>query len=87
MKFNNFLRILADQAGNLLNIDNLASSAGISRETVYDYLILLEGTYIVRRLNPFFRNLKNELTKMPKIYFEDNGVFNYLQYNDIGEPG
>jgi len=39
--FNNFLRILADQAGNLLNVDNLASSAGIARETVYDYLILL----------------------------------------------
>jgi len=43
MKFNNFLRILADQAGNLLNIDELASSIGIARETVYDYLILLEG--------------------------------------------
>jgi len=82
-KFNNFLRILADQAGNLLNVDNLASSVGIARETVYDYLILLEGTYIVRRINPFFRNLKSELTKMPKIYFEDSGILNYLKYNDI----
>jgi len=85
MKFNNFLRILADQAGNLLNIDELASSVGIARETIYDYLTLLEGTYIVRRLAPFFRNLRSELTKMPKIYFEDSGILNYLKYNDIVE--
>lgn len=85
MKFNNFLRILADQTGNLLNIDELASSVGIARETVYDYLTLLEGTYIARRLAPFFRNLRSELTKMPKIYFEDSGVLNYLKYNDIVE--
>jgi predicted AAA+ superfamily ATPase len=85
MKFNNFLRILADQAGNLLNIDELASSIGIARETVYDYLILLEGTYIARRLAPFFKNLRSELTKMPKIYFEDTGILNYLKYNDIIE--
>ena len=85
MKFNNFLRVLADQAGNLLNIDELASSIGLSRETVYDYLTLLEGTYIARRLTPFFKNLRNELTKMPKIYFEDSGVLNYLKYNDIVE--
>jgi len=85
MKFNNFLRILADQTGNLLNIDELASSVGIARETVYDYLTLLEGTYIARRLAPFFRNLRSELTKMPKIYFEDSGVLNYLKYDDIVE--
>jgi len=85
MKFNNFLRVLADQTGNLLNVDELASSVGLSRETVYDYLILLEGTYIARRLTPFFKNLRSELTKMPKIYFEDSGVLNYLKYNDIVE--
>jgi len=85
MKFNNFLRILADQAGNLLNINELASSVGMARETIYDYLTLLEGTYIARRLAPFFRNLRSELTKMPKIYFEDSGVLNYLKYNDIVE--
>jgi hypothetical protein len=85
MKFNNFLRALADQAGNLLNIDEIASSIGIARETVYDYLILLEGTYIARRLTPFFKNLRSELTKMPKIYFEDSGILNYLKYNDIVE--
>jgi predicted AAA+ superfamily ATPase len=85
MKFNNFLRILADQAGNLLNIDELASSIGIARETVYDYFILLEGTYIARRVPPFFKNLRSELTKMPKIYFEDTGILNYLKYTDIVE--
>ena len=85
MKFNNFLRILADQAGNLINIDELASSIGIARETVYDYLFLLESTYIARRVPPFFKNLRSELTKMPKIYFEDTGILNYLKYTDIVE--
>ena len=85
MKFNNFLRILADQTPNLLNIDELASSVGIAKGTVYDYLTLLEGTYIARRLAPFFRNLRSELTKMPKIYFEDSGVLNYLKYDNIVE--
>ncbi len=85
MKFNNFLRILGDRAGCLLNVDNLSVSVGLARDTVYDYLTLLEGTYILRRLSPFHGNLKNELTKMPKIYFEDGGVLNYLKYGDIVE--
>lgn len=85
MKFNNLLRILADKSGSLLNIDELASSVGIARETVYEYLVLLEATYIVKRLPPYFRNLRSELTKMPKIYFEDSGVLNYLKYNSIVE--
>ena len=83
MKFNDFLRILANQAGSLLNITSLASDTGLARETVYDYLALLEGTYICTRLTPFHRNIKNELTKMPKVYFEDNGVLNYLLHNDF----
>jgi len=85
MKFNNLLRILASQTGNLLNIDEISSSVKIAKETVYHYLALLEGTYIARRLPPFFRNVRSELTKMPKIYFEDNGILNYLRYNDIIE--
>ena len=83
LKFNNFLRVLADQTGHLLNIDELASTIGMARETVYEYLALLEGTYIAKRLPPFFRNIRSELTKMPKIYFEDTGIFNYLKYQDI----
>ena len=85
LKFNNFLRILADQAGNLLNIDSLSVDVGIARETVHDYLMLLENSYIIALLRPYFKNLKSELVKMPKIYFLDNGVLNYLKYNDIVE--
>lgn len=85
MKFNNFLRILADQAGNLLNVDSLSVDVGIARETVYDYLMLLENTYIIVLLRPYFKNLRRELVKMPKIYFLDNGILNYLKYNDIVE--
>ncbi|KUK49560.1 MAG: AAA ATPase [Parcubacteria bacterium 33_209] len=85
LKFNNFLRVLADQTGNLLNIDEIASTIGMARETVYEYLALLEGTYIAKRVHPFFRNIRSELTKMPKLYFEDTGILNYLKYQDIVE--
>ena len=85
IKFNNFLRILADRAGNLINIDSLSVDAGIARETVYDYLMLLENTYIIAFLRPYYKNLRSELIKMPKIYFLDNGVLNYLKYNDVVE--
>jgi len=85
IKFNNLLRVLAGQTGNLLNVDEISSSVKMAKETVYRYLTLLEGTYIARRLPPFFRNVRSELTKMPKIYFEDNGILNYLRYNDVIE--
>lgn len=85
LKFNNFLRVLADQTGNLLNVDEIASTIGMARETVYEYLVLLEGTYIAKRVHPFFRNIRSELTKMPKLYFEDSGILNYLKYQDIIE--
>jgi hypothetical protein len=79
------LRVLADQTGNLLNVDEIASTIGMARETVYEYLVLLEGTYIAKRVHPFFRNIRSELTKMPKLYFEDSGILNYLKYQDIIE--
>ncbi len=85
LKFNNFVRVLADQSGNLLNVDEIASTIGMARETVYEYLVLLEGTYIAKRVPPFFRNIRSELTKMPKLYFEDTGILNYLKYHDIIE--
>ena len=58
------MRILADQAGNLLNIDGLSVDVGIARETVYDYLMLLENSYIIALLRPYFKNLKSELVKI-----------------------
>ena len=84
-KFNNLLHILSDQSGSLLNVDELANTVGIARETVYDYLFILENTYIIKRIIPYHRNIRSELTKMPKIYFEDTGTLNFLRYGSFNE--
>lgn len=73
-KFNKLLRILAGQSGSLLNVLELANTLGIARATLDNYLMILENTYIIKLINPFSGNLRSELTKMPKIYFEDLGL-------------
>lgn len=78
-KFNKLLKILASQSGSLLNVLELANTIGIARPTLEKYLTILENTYIIKLISPFFRNLRSELTKMPKIYFEDLGIKNILE--------
>jgi len=82
-KFNRLLKILASQSGSLLNILELANTVGISRPTLENYLIILENTYVIRLVPPFYQNVRSELTKMPKIYFEDLGIKNILEKGDF----
>lgn len=77
-KFNQLISILAGQSGSLLNVLELSNTLKLAQKTVEDYLFILENTYIIRRIYPFHRNVRSELTKMPKIYFEDSGLMNLL---------
>ena len=77
-KFNHLLEILASQSGNLLNVSELAATIGIAKQTIEEYLFIMENTYVIRVLHPYFRNIRSELTKMPKIFFEDGGIVNLL---------
>lgn len=77
-KFNNLIEILASQAGNLLNIMELSNTLRLAKKTTENYLSLLENTYILKRLRPFFSNIRSELTKMPKVFFEDTGLMNLI---------
>ncbi|MEW5694027.1 MAG: ATP-binding protein [Candidatus Hydrogenedentota bacterium] len=77
-KFNDLLKILASQTANLLNILELSNTLGISKQTIQEYIFLLENTYIIKRIRPFHKNIRSELTKMPKIFFEDTGLANIL---------
>ncbi|GAH75807.1 unnamed protein product, partial [marine sediment metagenome] len=54
----------------------LALSSGLSRPTVKKYLFLLENTYVLKLVLPFFTNKRTEITKTPKVYFEDVGLRN-----------
>lgn len=79
-RFNKLLRVLADKAGSLLNSVELSSTVGISRQTIEEYLFIMENTYVIKLVPPFYTNLRGEISKMPKIFFEDTGVANVLKY-------
>jgi len=77
-KFNKLIETLAAQCGQLLNITELANTAGISRPTVENYLFILEQTYVIQLLRPFSRNIRGELFKTPKVFFHDTGIAHLL---------
>ncbi len=79
--FNTLLGLLANQIGNLLNIENLSKTARIPRKETERFITILESTFIIKRLNPFHRNYKKEITKTPKIFFLDLGLRNYAINN------
>ncbi|MDP2909912.1 MAG: ATP-binding protein [bacterium] len=75
------LRALALQVGNEVSYNELAQAVGADKNTVANYIQILEKAFVVFRLPPFSRNLRNELKKLRKIYFFDTGVRNALINN------
>ncbi len=64
--------------GNLLNVSDLARSLTVSSHTVGGDLDVLEGAFMIRRLQPYFANVQKRLTKSPKIYVRDTGLLHFL---------
>lgn len=79
--FNNLLKTLALQVGNLINIAELSTSLKVARETIERYLFLLENTFIIKVTTPFSSNPRKEISKMPKVYFIDTGLRNMTLKN------
>jgi len=75
--YNNLLKILSSQIGNLLNVNELSNTLEISRRQILKYLNVLEQTFIIRLLNPFYSNKRMEISKMPKLYLLDSGIANF----------
>lgn len=76
--FKNLLRVMASQIGNLVNVAELSSTIGISGKTVSHYLWYLEETFILKKVTPYYRNIRSEITKAPMYYFYDTGLRNFL---------
>jgi uncharacterized protein len=74
----NMLSMLAHLHSGQLNSSALASSLGVTHTTINKYLELLEGSFLIRRLPPYFKNVGKRLTKSPKIYVRDSGLLHYL---------
>ncbi|MBI4690018.1 MAG: ATP-binding protein [Nitrospirae bacterium] len=73
-----FWTMLAHSHGHLWNASQIAGSLGISAPTVRSYLDILEETFIVRRLQPYYTNIKKRLIKAPKVYIRDSGLLHSL---------
>ncbi|HPO05679.1 MAG TPA: ATP-binding protein [Candidatus Gracilibacteria bacterium] len=76
--FTKFVRLLATQAGQLINYSNLSNDLGVSQPTIKKWLSLLDASYLVFLLPPYFANLNKRLIKTEKIYFVDTGLLCYL---------
>lgn len=72
------VQALALQVGSEVNYNELAGIVGVDKNTVANYIDILEKGFVVFRLNAFSRNLRNEIKKNKKIYFYDNGVRNMI---------
>lgn len=83
--FRRFVRLCAGRVGQILNLSSLASAIGVSRPTVREWLSILERSYILFQLEPYYVNIGKRLIKSPKLYFIDVGLASYLigiQYAD-----
>ena len=77
-QFQSFLRALAARSAQLLNLTDLARDLGVAVNTAKAWLAVLEASYQVVVLRPYFSNIGKRLVKTPKIYFTDVGTLCYL---------
>lgn len=77
-KYFSLLKILANQTGQLVNSHEISATLGVARKTADEYLYVMSKSYQAAFIKPFWRNLRKELTKMPKIYFYDLGLRNFF---------
>lgn len=76
--------MLASLQGQVLNSSQLGTSLSVSYKTVQRYLDLLEGAFMVRRLQPWYENSRKRLVKSPKIYIRDSGILHsFLQIDSL----
>lgn len=79
--FNNFIKIMASQIGNLLNVSELSNTLNLDRRTLVKYLDLLEQTFVMYKISPYLGNVRSQITKMQKIYYFDSGIRNAIMNN------
>lgn len=78
MQFERFIQILAGRIGGVLNMEQIGGEIGISSHTVKHWISILEASFIVFRLPPYFENFGKRVIKSPKLYFNDVGLAAYL---------
>ncbi len=76
--FKKFLTLLASRTGQLVNFNSLANDCGVSQPTIKAWVSVLESSYLIFTLQPYFENIGKRLIKTPKVYFYDTGLLCHL---------
>ena len=76
--FTRFLKLCAGRCSQILNVSSLAEDAGITRKTAESWLSVLEASYIIYLLKPYYKNFGKRIIKSPKMYFYDTGLVSFL---------
>ncbi len=83
--FEKFIKLLAGRIGQIINYQSLANDVGVDNKTIKQWLSILEASFIVFKLAPYFENFGKRVIKSPKYYFTDTGLLTYLL--DIEKAG
>src|SRR5262249_6496505 len=78
VQFQRFVRLCAGRIGQLLNLEGLGNDVGISSHTIKEWISLLEASFVIFRLQPYFENFGKRIIKSSKLYFTDVGLASYL---------
>lgn len=84
IRFTKFLKLCAAQIGSLFNASELGAEVGVSSKTISHWLSVLQASYLITLLPPYYENIPKRLVKSPKLYFNDPGLACYLL--DIETP-
>ena len=76
--FEKFMKLLAGRVGQVINYQSLSSDVGVDGMTIKAWLSILEASFVIFRLPPYFENFGKRVIKTPKIYFTDTGLLCYL---------
>ncbi|MBO7135694.1 MAG: ATP-binding protein [Spirochaetaceae bacterium] len=77
-QFEKFLHLLAGRIGQVVNYESLSNDTGVSSTTIAEWISVLESSFIIFKLEPYFENYTKRLIKSPKIYFYESGLAAYL---------
>lgn len=76
--FIRFLKLLAGRVGQIVNMSGLSGEVGVSSTTLSEWMSVLEASFVIFRLPPYFSNVSKQIIKSPKIYFTEPGLICYL---------
>lgn len=76
--FEKFIKLLAGRVGQLLNLSNLSNEVGVTSTTLKEWVSILEASFIIHRLAPYYRNFGKRVVKTPKVYFVETGLAAWL---------